>query len=248
MKIAHISDVHIRFASRHEEYREVFKKLFQDLLKQKPDRIVITGDLNHLKVNMSPGSIDLASEFLIGLAKIAPTDIIFGNHDLNLQQKEQGDTISPIIDVANKFHDLSNSSKKTNRVAHIVSKENKNEIDFSKKGIYLFQDSDFYEISEKLVYGVYSCKDNKVLVLDKKDIGKKYVALYHGQLKGARGDNGYELMGDDLLNLTAFNNFDVVMMGDIHEHQSFEREEEKVIDENELEKYEKDGWEFVRDL
>lgn len=224
--IAHISDIHIRFAIRHEEYREVFKRLFGDLKKQKPDRIVITGDLNHLKVNMSPGSIDLSSEFLINLAKIAPTDVILGNHDLNLQQKEQGDTINPILDIANKFYDLANpTSKKNNRVAFIVSAQNKDNIDFSKKAIYLFPDSDFYKISDTLVYGVFSCKDNKMLTLTKKEPGVKYVALYHGQVAGARLDNGYEATGDSLLNINSFNNFDVVMLGDIHEFQAFRDDE-----------------------
>jgi DNA repair exonuclease SbcCD ATPase subunit len=222
MKIAHLSDIHIRFSSRHAEYKEVFDRLFDDLKKQKPNRIVITGDLNHLKVNMSPGSVNLTSEFLINLAKIAPVDIIFGNHDLNLQQKEQGDTITPIFNIADRFADLvSESVKKTFKKSFIINKNNVDFIDFSKKGIYLFPDSDFYKISDDLIYGVYSCKDNKILTLDKKNEGVKYVALYHGQLKGARGDNGYELINDGLLNITTFNNFDVVMMGDIHEHQAF---------------------------
>ncbi len=226
MKIAHLSDIHIRFASRHDEYREVFNRLFDDLKKQKPVRIVITGDLNHLKVNMSPGSIDLTSEFLVNLAKIAPVDIIPGNHDINLQQKEQGDTITPIFNVANRFSDLMTESIKKNiKKAFIVSKDNAEPIDYSKKGIYFFPDSDFYKISDTLVYGVYSCKDDKILTLEKKEPGVKYVALYHGQLKGARGDNGYELIGDNLLNVTTFNNFDVVMMGDIHEHQAFRDDE-----------------------
>ena len=226
MKIAHLSDIHIRFASRHEEYREVFKRLYDDLKKQKPERIVITGDVNHLKVNMSPGSLGLTAEFLINLAKISPVDIIFGNHDLNLQQKEQGDTITPIFNVADKFSELMpESSKKALKRAFIINKDNAESVDFSKKGIYLFPDSDFYKISDKLVYGIYSCKDNKILALTKKDPGIKYVALFHGQIKGARGDNGYELFGDNLLNIQTFSNFDVVMLGDLHEHQSFRDDE-----------------------
>lgn len=249
MKIAHLSDIHIRFSSRHEEYKEVFKRLYSDLKKQKPDRIVITGDLNHLKVNISPSSLILCSDFLVNLAKISPTDIILGNHDLNLQQKEQGDTITPIIENANKFYEIKQeNNSKYKKAAFIVNKENKDEIDYSKNGIYFFPNSGFYKISDKLTYGVFSCKDDEILVLDKKEPDMKYVALFHGQLKGARGNNGYELLGDTLLNITTFNNFDVVMMGDIHEHQAFERTEELIIDENELEKYKNEGWQFVKNL
>ena len=100
MKIAHLSDIHIRFYSRHEEYRSVFERLYKDLKSQKPQRIVVVGDLNHQKINMSPGSLDLSAEFLINLAKIAPVDIFMGNHDMNMSQKEQGDTITPIINIA----------------------------------------------------------------------------------------------------------------------------------------------------
>lgn len=96
MKICHLADIQIRFGSRHNEYRTVFKALHEDLAKIKPDRIVVAGDINHHKINISPGSFELFSELLIGLARIAPTDIIIGNHDLNLQQLEQGDSIAPI--------------------------------------------------------------------------------------------------------------------------------------------------------
>ena len=106
MKIAHLADIHVRFGSRHTEYRKVFESTINSLLYQKPDRIVIAGDLNHQKINMSPSSIELVTEFLVNLAKIAPVDVILGNHDLNMQQIEQGDTITPIFKMADKFSEL----------------------------------------------------------------------------------------------------------------------------------------------
>ena len=145
MKIAQVSDIHVRFASRHQEYREVFERLYNDLRKQKPDRIVITGDLNHLKVNMSPGSIGLLTEFLVNLVKIAPVDIIIGNHDLNLQQKEQGDTITPIFDVANKFSELfTESVKKNSKKSFVITSENANSVDFSKKNSLIIPDASYF--------------------------------------------------------------------------------------------------------
>ena len=90
MKIAHLADIQIRFGSRHDEYRQVFGRLYEDLKIQKPDRIFVGGDLVHHKINMSPNSFELLAEFLINLSRIAPTDVILGNHDLNLQQLDQG--------------------------------------------------------------------------------------------------------------------------------------------------------------
>ena len=50
-KIYHISDIHIHLNFKHDEYREVFSKLY-DVLKQEPKPknscIVITGDILHL--------------------------------------------------------------------------------------------------------------------------------------------------------------------------------------------------------
>jgi ABC-type dipeptide/oligopeptide/nickel transport system ATPase subunit len=219
MKICHLADIQIRFGSRHNEYRAVFKKLHEDLAKLKPDRIVVAGDINHHKINISPGSFELFSELLIGLARIAPTDIIIGNHDLNLQQLEQGDSIGPIFSLSNLIQE---SDKK---VAYIVSGDNKDSLDFNQKAIYFFPDSGFYNLSDDLIYGVYSMKDNKILTLEKKEPGVNYVALYHGQMYGARGDNGHTLQGDNLIKENTFNNFDIVMLGDIHEYQTFREDE-----------------------
>jgi len=221
MKIAHLADIQIRFGTRHEEYRSVFERLNEDLEKQKPDRIYVAGDLVHQKINMSPGSFNLLAEFLLNLSKIAPTDVILGNHDLNLQQLEQGDAISPIFHLANMIEEGDNKK------AYVVSEENKDSIDYNQKAVYYFPDSGFYNIGEELVYGIYSCKDNEILSLEKKEPGKKYVAMYHGTVYGSRGDNGYEMHGDNLMRLSTFNNFDMVMLGDIHEYQTF-REDETV--------------------
>lgn len=219
MKIAHLADIQIRFGSRHNEYRAVFKKLHEDLAKIKPDRIVVAGDINHHKINISPGSFELFSELLIGLARIAPTDIIIGNHDLNLQQLEQGDSIGPIFSLSNLIQE---DNKK---IAYVVSEENKDSIDFSQNAIYFFPDSGFYKLSDDLIYGVYSMKDNKILTLDKKEPGVNYIALYHGQMYGSRGDNGLILHGDNLIKESTFNNFDIVILGDIHEYQTFREDE-----------------------
>jgi len=241
MKICHLADIQIRFGTRHEEYKQVFERLYEDLRVQRPDRIYLAGDLVHHKINMSPASLGLLAEFFIKLSDIAPTDVILGNHDLNLQQLEQGDAISPIFQLATLFGAASKDK------AVVVTNENKKDIDFSKNSVYYFPDSGFYEIGDELVYGVYSCKDSEILSLEEKDPAKKYIAMYHGTVYGARNDNGMMAHGDNLMRLSAFNNFDMVMLGDIHEYQTFDRWEEKVIDEGELEDFEADGWEVIND-
>ena len=226
MKIAHLADIHNRFSSRHEEYRNVFKTLYKYLKKQKPDRIEIVGDLNHQKISMSPGSLNISAEFLINLAKIAPVDVFLGNHDMNASQKEQGDTISPMFEIVEKFSELLTPALRSKMLnSFIVSEDNKDDINFEKNGIYFFPDSGFYKINDKITYGVFSCKDEIKIELKKKEEGVTYIAFYHGQVVGAIGDNGYELFGDDLANPSVFKDFDIVMLGDIHEQQDVGRKD-----------------------
>jgi DNA repair exonuclease SbcCD nuclease subunit len=157
-KIAHLADIHIRFGSRHEEYKIVFKRVIEDLIKVKPRRIVIAGDLFHQKINLSPAAIELATEFLRNLSAIAPVDLILGNHDMNEQDLNQGNTIKPIIDLIENGIILSSDDK--------VLPVNNN---LNKNPIYFYHDSGFYQVDNDLVYGVYSLWDNEILTLDSKD-------------------------------------------------------------------------------
>lgn len=233
--IAHISDIHIRYGSRHDEYKIVFQRTIDDLKEQRPRRIVLTGDLFHIKITLSPNAMVLAGWFMRELSKIAPVDVLLGNHDLNLQSLAQGNALEPIIEFLENGYYVTKKNP--------ILTEHKGE----GNGIYFFKESGFYNIDEEIVYGIYSCMDNEILDLTKKEAGKKYIALFHGPVYGCRGDNGHELHGDDLMNLSSFNNFDMVMLGDIHEYQTFDRWEEKLIDEDELEDYEASGWEIIKE-
>lgn len=52
----------------------------------------------HNKTNLSPEGVGLGSEFLKNLAKIAPTYIIAGNHDVLLNSPNRLDAITPIVE------------------------------------------------------------------------------------------------------------------------------------------------------
>jgi len=98
-KIVHCADIHIRNLRRHDEYRRQFNK-FYDTIKQIKDDgtlIYVGGDIVHTKTDMSPELIDMVSEFLTTLANIAPTIVITGNHDANLNNPDRLDALTPII-------------------------------------------------------------------------------------------------------------------------------------------------------
>jgi DNA repair exonuclease SbcCD ATPase subunit/DNA repair exonuclease SbcCD nuclease subunit len=98
MKIAHVSDVHIRNHRYHEEYKAVFEDLYEKLRELKPDIIVNTGDTAHTKLQLSPAYFDMTAKFFENLADIAPLHVILGNHDLNLRNPGKIDAITPIVE------------------------------------------------------------------------------------------------------------------------------------------------------
>lgn len=82
IRIAQISDIHFRPLQRHDEYKEAFKLLFKELNEQKPDIIINTGDMYHLKTSqISSELIEIISWTFTELSKIAPVISILGNHD-----------------------------------------------------------------------------------------------------------------------------------------------------------------------
>jgi DNA repair exonuclease SbcCD nuclease subunit len=155
--IAHISDIHIRYGSRHEEYRIVFQRVIDDLQNKGVKRIVFSGDLFHIKITLSPNAVMLAGWFLEELSKIAPVDIILGNHDLNLQSLEQGNAIEPIIKLLDGGYIIEKGTE--NIPLH----------QGSNNGIFFFVHSGFYNIDNNIVYGVFSCYDNEMLSLKLED-------------------------------------------------------------------------------
>jgi DNA repair exonuclease SbcCD nuclease subunit len=219
--LAHLGDIHIRLNSRFEEYKEVLGLTIDKMKEISPRRIVIAGDLFHIKINMSPKSTSLAGWFLKELSKIAPVDIILGNHDMNEKIKVQGNTVEPLVEL------LSNGI--------VVTKDNANSYDKLYKsgeyyGVYFYKDTEFYNVESDLIYGVYSMWDNERLQLNEKELDKKYIALYHNPVYGCKMDNGMENKREDLIKMNDFNGFDIVMLGDIHKYQTFKRKH--VLEEN----------------
>jgi predicted MPP superfamily phosphohydrolase len=98
-KIYHIADVHVRNVKRHKEYQLVFKRLYSYIKKTKTTNslIYVAGDIVHAKTDMSPELVNVVSDFFQKLAELAPTLIITGNHDCNLNNSYRLDALSPIV-------------------------------------------------------------------------------------------------------------------------------------------------------
>ena len=101
--LIHISDIHIRNNERTEEYNEVFNMLYQklDTLKNKKSSIIVLcGDILHSKNSLTPNGVQLFLNFMKNLSKRFPVFLIAGNHDCNLNNKEEIDPLTSLLSLS----------------------------------------------------------------------------------------------------------------------------------------------------
>lgn len=218
--IVQVSDVHIRLTKRHDEYREVFKQLFEDVANTPTTTaIFVLGDIVNSKIDLSPECVDLAAEFLFELASLRTTILVAGNHDTNLTNRSRMDSLSPVVDALN----------------------HPNLFYLKKSGLYGFGN---------ICINNYSVFDSPDKYMKGSDIPKIYrnqyeyfVVNYHGQVDGALTDLGFRLT-NSAVTVDMFDNHDIILCGDIHTAQTMYIEKE--INETEIDKYLNTGeWEIV---
>lgn len=196
MRIVHISDIHIRNFKYHREYELSFQELYRQIDALKPDVVINTGDTVHAKTQITPELVDILARHVRSVAEIAPYRVILGNHDLNLKNLDRRDAVSPII------HPL---------------RESGIDVDlWTTTGPYSIGDIDFYVYpidNEEL----YPTKD---LVRMKSGDTRVRVGLFHGSISGCKTDADW-IMSDLEHDVSLFDDFDYVLMGDIHKHQSW---------------------------
>ena len=194
--ILHIADIHIRNLKRHEEYRNVFQKVY-DVCRKKVEEnkntiIYLAGDIVHAKTDMTPELVDLVTEFLDTLSRIAPTILIAGNHDCNLNNMSRMDALSPIVSLINDdFNNL---------------------FYLKETGVYELENVDF------VVNSVYENPENFILAKDVNSGNKTKIVLYHGPVDRAATDAGV-LMKHNQVKVEMFDGFDYGLFGDIHKFQ-----------------------------
>ena len=193
-KCVHLSDVHFRGLSRHEEYKESFEDMFKQVRKLKPDVIFVGGDIVHSKTQgISPELIDILTWWFNGMAAIAPTHVILGNHDGLISNKHRQDAITPILNAINNDN------------------------------IFLYKDSGVYPTGIKgYNWCVFSCFDEENWNLVKPKNGEINIALFHGGVIGSKTDINWDIEGE--IDHTFFKDFDFAFLGDIHKMQYLDEE------------------------
>lgn len=209
IRIVHLSDVHWRGISRHAEYVDAFERFFK-LLKDelKPDLIINTGDFYHSKTAcLTPEIIEKLCWAFNGLASIAPTLSILGNHDSALMNPDRQDIISSVHNAIN----------------------NPNAVLLKKSGTYdlktIFSHNMFKCQNEYSIH-VYSPTD----ILGWSNIAlstnKINIALYHGSIVGCETDLNFR-MREAERDVSFFKGHDFVLLGDIHRAQFLDYKRDK---------------------
>jgi len=165
--IHHISDIQIRNLKRHKEYEQVFERTYEEIKKHKDNSVIyIGGDIAHSKTEMSPELVDHLSRLFKNLADIAPTILIAGNHDCNLNNRSRMDVLSPIVNNINHsdLHYLKHS------------------------GIYKCADVKF------VVWDVWEKEADYIEAKDV--TGDNKVVLFHGTVDSSETDLGFRLPSD----------------------------------------------------
>jgi DNA repair exonuclease SbcCD nuclease subunit len=187
--IYHLADIHVRNHERHDEYRKVFKTLYEKLRNEEKGLIVLAGDILHNKTSMSPEAIQLTTELLKNLSEISHVVLIPGNHDGNVNTTASMDCLTPIVNAIER-----------------------DKLTYMKEG-------GVYEYRNMIIGVSSVFENNNVHALNEKQMKskKKKIYLYHGPVYGCRNTAGYKLKSD--VKTDHFNGYDLVLLGDIHQYQ-----------------------------
>lgn len=194
LRCVHLSDVHWRGLSRHEEYRETFTAMFEIVRKLNPNLIFVGGDIVHSKTQgISPELIDCLTWWFNEMADIAPTHIILGNHDGLILNKDRQDAVSPII-----------AALKNPR-------------------LHLYKQSGVYPTGiEGINWCVFSCFDEEGWPTVKPVPGDINIATFHGSVVGSKTDVDWAVESE--ADLDFFKEYDFTFLGDIHRYQYIDAE------------------------
>lgn len=197
LRVAHVSDIHLRNLKYHEEYERVFEDLYSKLVELKPDVIINTGDTAHTKTQISPEFVHMASRHFDRMAEITDYHVILGNHDMNLMNPDRQDAITPIIEnIGNKKVFL---HKKSGKAFEIVK-------DGQTYSFWVFSLADQSNYPTKKDWSSSSSDVN--------------IGLFHGSVRNCLTDMNWRMTNAEH-DVEIFDGLDFALLGDIHKQQFF---------------------------
>ena len=167
-RIYHLADIHVRNLKRHHEYKIVFERTVEAIKAtlQPNDIIFLGGDIVHAKTDMTPELIQSVQEFFKMFADLAPTILITGNHDCNLNNASRLDALTPIVNALNH------------------------------PNLHYLKESGVYHIADKHFVVMSVFDKPKDFIKANSFEGDFKIALHHGAVNNAITDIGFILQND----------------------------------------------------
>jgi DNA repair exonuclease SbcCD nuclease subunit len=196
-KVIHTADWHLEPKKNHEKFNDAIDSFISTVQLHTKDctpeevLIVIVGDLfDNTSKEPSNEAFIIMFDALHKISSHWKTVISIGNHDYDIRNPEKMDYITPLY---NAF------------------------VKLGWRNIKYMKSTEDYEI-ENLIFSNFSNHDRGIPNPPKSN--KTKIALFHDPIMGAINFEGYDLTeGHNRYDVSIFEGFDIVMMGDIHRHQ-----------------------------
>jgi DNA repair exonuclease SbcCD nuclease subunit len=229
-KIVHLADIHIRTNQLHDLYKEQFTKFLEDLRI----RLFLEGNQDVTDYYMKDSASDEVRIVITGdlfhqKINISNEQILLSSWFLTELSK-----IAKVIIIPGNHDFLENNMERVDSITPVVGLLN-------NPNIIFYKDGGVYE-DDNIKWVVYSLYQHNERPKFKKDNDYYYIGLFHDPIQGMSTDLGYSF--DDAYDKINFNECDLVLCGDIHKRSVLYLEKEIEVDENDKEKYIKDGWEI----
>ena len=187
-RIYHISDIHIRNFKRHKEYREVFESI-RDYIN---------------KIKTKESIICLTGDIVHSKTDITPELVQEVTYLLTILSQEL-----PVVLIPGNHDTNLNNNNRLDSLSPIVNA-------IRNPNIIYLKDSGVFEMANVVFYhwSVFDKPENFPKVVKKP--GKVSICLYHGAVKPFNFSGGFEYSNSSLES-TAFSDFDITLLGDLHE-------------------------------
>lgn len=214
--VYHLADLHIRNLKRHNEYRLVFQRFLDNVKNDGIENSII-----YIGGDIAHAKTEMSPELV---------------REISWFLSECSKLREVVLITGNHDCNLNNNSR-LDVLTPIIENLNDNRVHY-------LRDTGVYNI-HNLTFVVYS-------ILDKREnwpsgfdiVGENKICLFHGPVDKSKTDVGYSV-SSTRFTTEMFDGFDMVMMGDIHKRNTFYLYDEMEIDEDDVEKYVKMGWEIV---
>ena len=199
--IIHIADVHIRLFRRHEEYESAFERLYSDIREKQKQGL--TDFVIFLGGDIVHAKTDMSPEMVQVTSKFLATI---------------ADIAPTILIAGNHDCNLANTHR-LDALTPIVH-------NLSHPNLYYVRESDVVTVADTqfAVCSIFDEQENWPTA-DDLDADTK-IALYHGPVHGAQTDASFTITNRHV-HLNTFAGFDMVLLGDIHKHQTLQEYDPK---------------------